>query len=82
MKHAQAQEIKAAAYVELKVAPMIDYCSECGMLYFPYKPTRKLENSLKIIEISPSSSGSDNSKKMVPMNVVTRAQKLKDAEAH
>ena len=45
---------------------------------FSYKPTPKPKESLKIVEVNPSSSGSNNSKKMVPLNVVTRAQKLKD----
>ena len=45
-----------------------------------YKPTFKPKESLKIVEVSPTSSGPDNSKKMVPINVVMRAQKLKDAE--
>ena len=63
---------------------MIGYCSKCGishvMLDCPYKPTPKPKESLKIVEVSPASSGPDTSQKMVPMNVVTRAQKLKDAK--
>ena len=46
----------------------------------PYKPTPKPKESLKIVEVSPTSSGLDTSQHMVPINVVTRAQKLKDAE--
>ena len=45
VKHAQAQAIKVAAYVEPKVAPMIGYCSECGISHVmpdcPCKPTPK-----------------------------------------
>ena len=46
----------------------------------PYKPTPKPKESLNIVEVSPASSGPNNSQKMVPINVVTRAQKLRDAE--
>ena len=84
VKHARAQAIKAAAYVEPKVTPMIGYCSECGISHVmpdcPCKPMPKPQESLKIVEVSPTSSGLDTSQKMVPMNMITRAQKLKDAE--
>ena len=50
------------------------------MLDCPYKPTPKPKESLKIVEASPTSSGPDTSQQMVPINVVTRAQKLKDAK--
>ena len=40
----------------------------------------KPQESLKIVEVSPTSIGLDTSQKMFPMNVVTRAQKLKNAE--
>ena len=63
---------------------MMGYCSKCGIShvtpYCPYKPTSKPKESLKIVEVSPTCSGHDNSQKMVPMNVVTREQKLKDAK--
>ena len=84
VKHAQAQAIKVAAYGEPKATPMMGYCSEYGicrvMSDFPYKPTSKPKESLKIVEVSPTSSGLDTSQKMVPMNVVTRAQKLKNCK--
>ena len=84
VKHAQAQAIKVAPYVEPKVAPMIGYCLESGISHLmpdcPYKPTPKPKESLKIVEVSSTSSGLDTSQHMVPINVVTREQKLKDVE--
>ena len=63
---------------------MIGYCLECGISHVmtdcPYKPILKPQESLKIVEVSPASSGHDDSQKMVPMNVVTRAKKMKDAK--
>ena len=60
------------------------YYSECGISHVmpncPYKPTSKPKKSPKFVEVSLASSGHDNSQKMIPMNVVTRAQKLKDAK--
>ena len=63
---------------------MMGYCSKCGISHMmpvcPYKPTFKPKESLKIVEVSPTSSGPDNSQNMVPINMVTRAQRLKDVE--
>ena len=63
---------------------MIGYCLECGISHvmpdFPCKPTPKPQEILKIVEVSLASSRPNNSTKMVPMNVVMRAQKLKNAK--
>ena len=69
-----------------KVALMIGFFLECGITHlildFPCNnPMPKQKASLQVVEVSPPPSSGSDVGRVVPVNVVTRAQKLKDVKA-